>query len=235
MPDKKSQHFVPQFYLRNFSSDRRKCIGLYNIPSDRLVPWGASIRDQACKDYFYGKDANLEDAFNILETAASRVISDIINNNKLPNRNNEDYRTLTTFMSIQDSRTVNSTGRINDTLNAFRRVAELNFTTNKDRPERGLENRLHEAKPLEILMKGALFTEPLLLDLKDKLIVNKSLIPFITSDHPLVKHNQLYMRMENIPIGLACEGIQLFFPISPEHMIVFTAVRLSPGRLSLTS
>ncbi|WEZ03926.1 DUF4238 domain-containing protein [Bacillus subtilis] len=35
MPSKKNQHFVPRFYLKNFSNDKKKnFIGLFNIDSE---------------------------------------------------------------------------------------------------------------------------------------------------------------------------------------------------------
>src|SRR5260370_2780664 len=50
----KSQHFVPQHYLRGFSSDGRS-VPLCHLKSGQIVP-KASIKDQCSRDYFYGKD-----------------------------------------------------------------------------------------------------------------------------------------------------------------------------------
>ena len=70
MSDWKSQHFVPQFYLRNFSvkeTDRK--VALYHIPSGRFVP-GAPIKSQAYEGNFY-KELVIEAALGDLEGTAA--------------------------------------------------------------------------------------------------------------------------------------------------------------------
>lgn len=49
MAEKKKQHFVPQFYMRNFAVDpEKRRISLFLIDADRHVP-AATIKDQACE------------------------------------------------------------------------------------------------------------------------------------------------------------------------------------------
>jgi Protein of unknown function (DUF4238) len=51
LADNKNQHFVPQFYLRNFSTDEEKqSIGLFNFARSTAVG-NASIRNQCSRDY----------------------------------------------------------------------------------------------------------------------------------------------------------------------------------------
>jgi hypothetical protein len=61
----KSQHFVPQHYLRAFSTDGRS-VRICHLCSGRIVPNG-SIKDQSCRDYFYGKDRRIEHALAHME------------------------------------------------------------------------------------------------------------------------------------------------------------------------
>lgn len=66
MPSKKNQHFVPRFYLKNFSNDKKKnFIGLFNIDSEVHIE-NAKLKTQASRDYFYGKDGKVEDLFGII-------------------------------------------------------------------------------------------------------------------------------------------------------------------------
>jgi len=71
---------------------------------------------------------------------------------------------------------------------------------------------------ISMLKKGLEFCG----DLSYKLIVNKTSVPFITSDNPLVKYNQ-FMEMNQYPrgsTGFASLGLQMFLPICPEKMII---------------
>jgi hypothetical protein len=59
--EKKKNHYVPQFYLRNFSLDK-KSIGMYHLPSRKHIQT-ASIANVVCRDYLYGKTKEIEDWF----------------------------------------------------------------------------------------------------------------------------------------------------------------------------
>jgi hypothetical protein len=78
MPANKRQHFVPQFYLRNFSSDAsRKTIHIFNI-SREISIFGANLRSQCYKDYFYGRLADFEKGLGLLESATSAILRNIV-------------------------------------------------------------------------------------------------------------------------------------------------------------
>ena len=49
--DKRRQHYVPKFYLRNFSEDK-KSIGIYFFEKNKIINH-ASIKDNLWKEYFY--------------------------------------------------------------------------------------------------------------------------------------------------------------------------------------
>ena len=90
MPEKKRQHFVPQFYLRNFGSGpQRRRISLFNIPSAQYVPH-ASIKNQARKAWFYGQESLVEKALVNIEGSAAQVISGLIAGSALPAKNTLD-------------------------------------------------------------------------------------------------------------------------------------------------
>jgi hypothetical protein len=59
-------------------------------------------------------------------------------------------------------------------------------------------------------------------DLTLKLLVNKTAIQFVTSDNPVVRYNQYWEDRPGIShVGWACQGLQVFLPISPSHMLLF--------------
>jgi hypothetical protein len=62
---------------------------------------------------------------------------------------------------------------------------------------------------------------PLIMDLKWKLLRATGIQEFITSDNPVVFYNQLFSFQKNGgKTGLASKGLEIFFPISPRHLIL---------------
>jgi len=59
MGDKRNQHFVPQFFLRNFGTE--KFISSYLIQGKRFIN-NVSIRGQCQKSYLYGREPDIENA-----------------------------------------------------------------------------------------------------------------------------------------------------------------------------
>lgn len=73
----KSQHYVPQFYLRRFSIDgNKKLINLFNIQRNQFFR-RVSIKQQACRPNFYGSDGYVENKLSLLEHQFSEVIKDM--------------------------------------------------------------------------------------------------------------------------------------------------------------
>jgi len=87
--EKKRQHFVPKFYMRQFSSDtsvplkERKRIHILNLRLGKLLR-NVGLKEQCYRDYFYGKDLARENQFARQEGFAQLVFSKIIANRRLP-------------------------------------------------------------------------------------------------------------------------------------------------------
>jgi hypothetical protein len=71
VPDNKSHHYVPRFYLRNFSRSG-KSVDLFNIDSQRLIK-NAPIKGQCCRDYFYGKNPENEKSLSAVEGEVAQL------------------------------------------------------------------------------------------------------------------------------------------------------------------
>lgn len=104
MPDKKRQHYVPKFYLRNFSWDDRKAINIYNKRAGKLISNG-DLSKQCYEPYFYGTDLNFEEAFSESEDKASKIIGDILVRNCPPTINSNEHHALLLYTLLQHSRT----------------------------------------------------------------------------------------------------------------------------------
>ena len=85
---KKRQHYVPQFYLRNFSKDEHY-IYIYNLKSGKIEEGPIS---RTCeKKYFYGKDDEFENILERIETDHSKIIHNILKQNIPPIQNSVDH------------------------------------------------------------------------------------------------------------------------------------------------
>src|SRR5690242_6913738 len=96
---KTNHHFVPQFYLRNFSNGRAS-ISLINIAKALAVPT-ATISGQCYRPKFYGETNELEDAFSDLEGAVAPLIRAIIDGNPLPQLNTSQHLCVFSFLAFQ--------------------------------------------------------------------------------------------------------------------------------------
>lgn len=72
MQNKKDQHYVPRFYLKNFSKNK-KSLGMLRKSVFRVVEY-ASIKQVAYRDYMYGRDGVIEEWLSKCEGKWSQVV-----------------------------------------------------------------------------------------------------------------------------------------------------------------
>ena len=72
MQDKKDQHYVPRFYLKNFSKNK-KSLGMLRKSGFRVVEH-ASIKQVAYRDYMYGRDGVIEEWLSKCEGKWSQMV-----------------------------------------------------------------------------------------------------------------------------------------------------------------
>jgi len=219
MADKKSQHYVPQFYLRGFSLEKSdRLIALYNIPTDTYVPC-ASIKKQACRDNFY-KSLMIEDSLAVVEGAASTIIRDLITKANAPTFRSQERYSLLLFCLFQAYRTPWKAEEANElTDKVIKLMASGNpvLQEHLDEVEAGWDN------PVGTVLKKIAFAHHVAYDLRFKVLVNETAIPFITSDNPAILYNQFLERRDKIGghTGLAVKGLQLLLPLSPRLCLMF--------------
>ncbi len=219
MPQNKSHHYIPQFLLRFFSVDGSS-IGLYNLRSSKIVP-AASIKHQACRDWFYGRDGRAEQALGRHEGGASTVLRRIIELGRPPQRYSDDHRVLATFLLIQSARTAQAAAEANEMVDKVGKWMLRNAMTDPNLLAHLDDVTIEFTEPVAEALRPALLETPVILDLKIKLLHNVSAIPFVLGDHPAVKHNGLYSGAEVSVLGLANVGLQFILPVSPEYAVVF--------------
>ena len=218
MPTKENQHYVPKFYLRKFSiHENNKQIGLFNKEKEFYFP-AASIKHQASKPYFYGKNLEIENTLGILEGIYSKILNDISLNQELPKRTHFDNYLLIQFIILT---CIRNPIQSETTKKSFEKFVDL-LQSRGPREEKFDEmlSTIDELK-FHALSQISLLTE-ICLDLEFKMLRNNTNVPFITSDNPVVKYNQFLekRKFHGCATGYSSLGLQFIFPINPDLAII---------------
>lgn len=212
MPDNKSHHYVPRFYLRNFSRSG-KSIDLFNIDSQRQIK-NAPIKGQCCRDYFYGKSPENEKSLSAAEGEIAQLFRFINEQVRLPHYFTAGHLLLCFHIATQAGRTQYAA----DAVNAFtdgmmREVLKHDPSVTQDMLA---QVRFGYDDPALISIGQGALHFPLLMDLECRVLLAPQGTEFITSDNPVVKYNQFMMwRTDGSNTGIASKGLQIFFPIWP--------------------
>jgi hypothetical protein len=215
------QHYVPQFYLRNFSiSVEGRSLGILNIKSGKFIERG-SLRDQACRDFFYGKDGVIEKLLAKLEEVVAAVISKILLTKTLPPAESEGHLQLLIFVLFLHCRTLHAAEAMNELFDKT-----VKWDSSKSHPEMGkaLRNIAVELRnPISWTLSMMENGLPLAADLNCKLLINHTDVAFVTSDNPAVFYNQLLETLKAFGscTGLACKGLEVFLPLSPTCALMY--------------
>lgn len=220
MTKKKNQHYIPKFYLRYFSYlKNKKQIGVYNI-YNRLFIQTAKLKTHGSKNFFYGYDGVVEDNLANIEGLLSQTINEIIETRQVPKRNSERHFELLSFITLTDLRNpIKVEGFKNQLVGMRENLLKLDpqVDVNKFVP-----NPTHE-EMIKLLLSNSVEMIKYISDLEYKLIINKSEKPFISSDFPIVKHNQ-FLEKANWQLsksGYGTVGLQIFVPLNSELSLIF--------------
>ncbi|MEH7000886.1 DUF4238 domain-containing protein [Priestia megaterium] len=223
MGQKNRQHYVPKFYLRNFS-DTERSINTYNLANEKYIN-NASIKDMCQKNNFYGADKKMETFLDKeIERKASVIITNILKKNKFPYQNVEDYVHLFSFLLVSEARNLKSADSSDQMVDY---ISKIFLQGNPEFRESGIDldsYKIGYKEPANEMIKMALESVPNVVDLEPLLIIveKTGARKFITSDNPLIRYNSFYLR-NNYPggFGYLTRGLQLFFPVSYDKCILF--------------
>jgi hypothetical protein len=219
MKDKISQHYIPIFYLKNFSYEQKGIqLSMFNKPSDKYIE-SASLESQASEKFMYGSDGKIETDLANLESETALVFTSMIKQNDHPKYSSNEHYLILSFTVALAGRTMQSADELNDMATKFaRKIAEKH----PQLKNHAKNVHAHYKLPAVTNLGMTLEIVPLTLDLAFKLIINKSTNQFITSDNPVVLYNQFFENKNCLDqTGFASKGLQIFLPISPTHLLVF--------------
>lgn len=217
MPENKKHHYVPRFYLKGFSPDKKR-ICLFNLKSQKFVNL-TGLANQCYKDYLYGKEPTTEKALGDLEGRIGQIISRIISSSSLMKVPSEEYADLLLHINAQHGRTVHSVAAHDEMLDQLLKHVYSSKIQRAGLDPEKFKIKFNEGGQYALAM--SVIHYPLLTDLNAKLVWIKGVGSFITSDNPVVLYNQMFeFDKAGSNTGFACKGLQIFYPISPKHLIL---------------
>jgi len=220
-PKKKRQHFVPKFYLRNFSFDGGERLHLVHLETLRSIP-RVGLKGQCYEDYFYGKDPTVENALQDMEGVTAELFRRIIADERLPARGTPDDLIFRTFVCLQWGRTKSHAERSEALFSkALKTVYGPAWRAAGITQEQIDDVEFGTEKPGLQSLGITADMVPFMGDLESKLVVAGNLGEFVTSDAPVVLTNPYYLgRFPGGVAGLNVRGLAILFPISPRLLAV---------------
>lgn len=209
MSNKKNQHYVPQAYLRQFSSDGNS-VELC-IKKSLEFRSNAAIKNQSSSNYFYGKDLEIENFLSSMETDFGLILHKL-SDSSIEALTKDDCEFLFGYTFLQWGRTEASAM---DLVAGAKEVNDFVADTFKsvDTSElRVIEDKLENVKQAISLGREML---NICSDLDFIFIINETPVDFITSDCPVSLYNQFHERIGKRTFAFGSIGTQVFFPLSP--------------------
>lgn len=218
--EKKNQHYIPKFYLRNFSYEgNNKQIGVFNLDNQKFCQTG-KLKTQGSKNFFYGADGIVEDRLSNIEGHLASILKGIINSKNLPAKGSKEHIDLLAFVGITNLRNPVLIENLKQSREAMRtRLLELQPDADVDK----LAPKLEHEKAIQLALSGLSPILKTTTDLDYKLLINKTAKPFIGSDFPVVRYNQFLegKEWEYGREGYGCVGLQIFIPLNHEITLMF--------------
>ena len=223
MPEYKKQHYVPKFYLKQFSQDKQYICN-YLIKSKKSFE--NKIKNLGHSDYFYGKNygsLELEKKLGQIEQEDSKILGVLIDKQNLNFLTKKDYHYLLSFVMLQYTRTKDAKTTANKFIDLFvdKYIKPMMKSEFKDYTEEYIDSlKITSPDFFKYPMLIAL-TEGILgiCDLKPILIINKSNRKFITSDAPIAINNNI--KINNLSLtGFQSPGLQIFCPLNKDILLL---------------
>ena len=215
MPKGKN-HYVPQLYLRHFSSKLRK-IHVHHIRSGRSI-FDVGLRDQCQRHKFYGSDGKVEDRLAEFEGEIAPILNQTIDSQILPDRESRDYLYVLSFLALQLVRTPSA---VDDFSEGAEKMLQLAFQGSPEAAERIAALRPSKEEALQLHLGMALELSKVLADLGSVLVSVRDQMPLITSDNPAVRYNLYCEGVQGVGVtGLITSGFLLFLPLSPKCLLL---------------
>jgi hypothetical protein len=215
MTENRKQHYLPKFYLKNFSEDDKQ-VCVYHLKSGKGI---ISPIDSTCQEkYFYGKDSKFEKGLSDIETYQAQVIKKIIETSDIEILSLEEQFNLLSFLILQYARTKEAKNTSEKWVefhveHYLKPLMKSHPELKKYRPEEIDRLKITVPNFYKYTMGVALSSIEGIFDLKLLLLINKTEKPLITSDAQVILNNIVKLKKRSM-IGLFSPGLQIFCPLT---------------------
>ncbi|MDZ5014209.1 DUF4238 domain-containing protein [Clostridium perfringens] len=215
----RNQHYVPRFYLKNFSKIKgsgkkeKSLISFYQLDRN-LLRENIPTKSICYEEYFYGEDGKMEKFFSNKESEWASVINDIIKSNSysLDIKQESLIKEFAIFQYCRTSATYKHTNGIISEIKQKSIYEEFNYI---DKGKTFNEN-LEEVISISDILNNCEEMIKCIDDLKISIIKFDTTNKLITSDMPVIRINPFSYDM----VWLESVGIVILFPISNEFMVM---------------
>ncbi len=215
----KIQHYVPQFYLRNFASQNGSTYftTCFDKTNQKIFP--ANVDTIAAEKYFYDSDGDtnqeIERQLGQFETTFNRAYVKLLKSEHVHDLSNDELDALAYFIASQEVRTKEFREVIGDM------IRQLDKRLSKEHLSKELHQQMEGVKgegfpkefQLEFLVEKVPLLASIVRKLKWVLFVNGTSKPYWTSDHPVNRYNSIDLAPFG-NLGLLSPGIQIYFPLA---------------------
>lgn len=230
----KRQHYVPQFLIRNFygGTDKKKKICVFDKHTESV--FDSKPMSLAQENGFYdienddGTAVSLEDFLSQIESDAAPIIKEIVLLGKLGDPDDEVKSKLAQFVAIQLLRTRALRNTLRDA------ILKLEEAIIKRHPEltgkeiSGLAGSSNDVKKTSVKLLIDSYKEHTVSLLKKGWLLLEAPMGtnFLIGDSPVSMHNSLPQgHLGNI--GLECQGIEIYLPLSPRYQLMILCETLA--------
>lgn len=229
----KTQHYVPRFYLKNFTCSDDK-IFVYDKTTDKV--FNTAVENIACENYFYDsakfeneiqEEQYLEKFYSSIESDFAPFYFDFISKIESKEKDKiseDDKKKFAEFLVLQIDRTKEHREMSIQSYSIVKKQLLEKGFTEKQLIDFGFEIKNPDPKDLHIesILAGNEMRDTLSEILENHiwiLIENNTNQPFFTSDNPIAKIANIkdeYISHD----GYASEGIEIIFPLNSKYLFV---------------
>jgi hypothetical protein len=212
----KLEHYVPRFYLRNFSIQGKEGF-LYCFDKSKSHSFIVNVKNIASETYFYDTRQDVEQktekGLGQLEALFEAVITKLISSEDLAALTSKQRLLMSYFVVTQELRTREHRAMLEDMHKQT--LAEL---SKRGVPKESLEKVELTKEQIKSWHISELSDVPdyanIVNTMKWILFVNRTSMPFWCSDHPVNRFNYIDARPYG-NLGLLCRGIEIHCSLSP--------------------
>jgi hypothetical protein len=212
----KIHHYVPQFILKNFGTGKKCRVYVFDKRQEKVFT--TNVKNAAAEQGFYELDVKgviytIEPSLSDIEGEASKILQTIIKKRSLAGLSDRNKRKVSDFVAVQFARV----NRIRQNIGEMNRLLEEKLRNLGADPTQVkgfdyLSSKDIKAISLDILLHYHNYV-PHIFKKTWVLFETSKRNPFYISDNPVTLQN-MYDFSPRGNLGLAVEGIEIYFPIS---------------------